>query len=236
MSQLVNYVDEAKISDKQERERVKAVFDKLSKTNKRSFWIYKRIVNVLFSVFALIVFAIPMLVVALCIFIDDPKGSPIYAQTRIGRHGKLFKIYKFRTMVVDADKRLEELKDLNEMKDGPTFKIKDDPRITRLGKILRKTSIDELPQLFNVLKGDMVVVGPRPPLPNEVEQYTEYDKIRLIVTPGITCIWQVQPQRNDITFDKWVEMDIDYILHRNIFLDTKIIVKTFFVMFRGEGR
>lgn len=236
MSQLVNYVDEAKISDKQERERVKSVFDKLSKTNKRSFWIYKRFVNVLFSVFALIVFAIPMLIVALCIFIDDPKGSPIYAQTRIGRHGKPFKIYKFRTMVVDADKRLEELKDLNEMKDGPTFKIKDDPRITRLGKILRKTSIDELPQLFNVLKGDMVVVGPRPPLPNEVEQYTEYDKIRLIVTPGITCIWQVQPQRNDITFDKWVEMDIDYILHRNIFLDAKIIVKTFFVMFRGEGR
>lgn len=233
---MANYIDEKSISDEQEKKKVREVLDELSKDDKRSFWIYKRTANIIFSVVALIITIIPMLLVALCIYIDDPKGSPIYTQTRVGRKGKPFKIYKFRTMVVNADQQLEELRALNEMKDGPCFKITDDPRITKIGRILRKTSIDELPQLLNVLKGDMVVVGPRPPLPSEVAQYTEYEKIRLLVTPGITCIWQTQPQRNEIPFDKWVEMDIDYILHRSIFLDAKIILKTILVVFKGDNR
>ena len=178
---------------------------------------------------------IPILLIALAIVIDDPHGNPFFKQIRIGRHGKTFYMYKFRTMFVDAEKRKQDLLEQNEM-EGPVFKIKDDPRITRLGKYLRKLSFDELPQLFNVLKGDMSLVGPRPPLPNEVEQYTDYDKLRLIVTPGITCDWQIAVNRNDIPFEKWVEMDLKYIENRTAFGDLKIIFKTPFAMLSGTGR
>ena len=130
---------------------------------------------------------------------------------------------------------VEDLKKYNEM-DGPVFKIKEDPRITKFGGFLRRTSLDELPQFFNVIKGDMAVIGPRPPIPREVEQYTEYQKLRLTVTPGITCLWQVQPNRNDLSFDEWVNLDIAYILNRTIWLDIQIMFKTAWVMFRGEGR
>ena len=176
-----------------------------------------------------------MALVAGAIYLDDPHGSPFYKQIRIGRHGEEFYMYKFRTMYVDADQRRAELMDQNEM-DGPVFKIKDDPRITRLGKILRKLSVDELPQMFNVLRGNMSLVGPRPPLPGEVEAYSDYHKLRLIVTPGITCDWQIADNRNDIPFDQWVEMDLNYIEHRTALGDLKIIFKTPLAMLSATGR
>ncbi|MBQ7542181.1 MAG: sugar transferase [Clostridia bacterium] len=195
----------------------------------------KRAFDIVVCSVLLAVAAIPMGLVALAIYIDDPHGSPFYKQIRIGRHGEEFYMYKFRTMYVDADKRRAELMDQNEM-DGPVFKIKDDPRITRLGKYLRKLSVDELPQLFNVLRGNMSLVGPRPPLPGEVEEYTDYHKLRLIVTPGITCDWQIADNRNDIPFDKWVEMDLNYIEHRTTWGDLKIIFRTPFAMLSATGR
>ena len=201
----------------------------------RSYWRKKRTFDAIMSTIILLIAAIPMALVALAIFIDDPHGSPFYKQIRIGRHGEKFMMYKFRTMRVDADKRKAELMDQNEM-DGPVFKIKDDPRITRLGKILRKLSIDELPQLFNVVRGNMSLVGPRPPLPEEVEQYSDYAKLRLIVTPGITCDWQIADNRNDIPFEEWIEMDLNYIEHRTTWGDLKIIFKTPFAMLSGTGR
>ena len=138
-------------------------------------------------------------------------------------------------MYVNADQMRDELMEQNEM-DGPVFKIKDDPRITRLGKVLRKLSVDELPQFFNVLSGHMSLVGPRPPLPGEVEAYTDYQKLRIIVTPGITCDWQIADNRNDIPFDKWVEMDLNYIENRTTLGDLKIIFKTPFAMLSATGR
>ena len=151
-----------------------------------------------------------MLIVAIVIVIDSPGAGPIFAQTRVGRDGKEFKFYKFRSMVPNADAMKDALMDQNEA-DGPAFKMKNDPRITRVGKFIRKTSIDELPQLFNVLKGEMSIVGPRPPVPREVALYDEYQMQRLLVTPGLTCYWQIQPHRNDLSFEKWLELDIQYI-------------------------
>ena len=201
----------------------------------RTYWKKKRAFDIVVCSGLLLVSAIPMALVAGAIYLDDPHGSPIYKQIRIGRHGEEFYMYKFRTMYVDADQRKAELMDQNEM-DGPVFKIKDDPRITRLGKILRKLSVDELPQMFNVLRGNMSLVGPRPPLPGEVKAYSDYQKLRLIVTPGITCDWQIADNRNDIPFDQWVEMDLNYIEHRTALGDLKIIFKTPFAMLSATGR
>ncbi len=200
-----------------------------------SYWRKKRAFDLVMTGIILLVAIVPMMFVALLIFLDDPHGSPFYKQIRVGRHGKEFYMYKFRTMYVDADARRAELESLNEM-DGPVFKIKDDPRITRLGKYLRKLSVDELPQFFNVLKGDMSLVGPRPALPGEVAEYTDYDRLRLLVTPGITCDWQIADNRNDIPFETWVEMDLNYIEHRTTLGDLKIIFKTPFAMLSGTGR
>ena len=176
-----------------------------------------------------------MIVIAIVIFIDDPSASPIYKQIRVGRHGKEFYMYKFRTMRASAEEDIDSLLDKNEM-NGPVFKMKNDPRITRVGKILRKLSLDELMQFFNVFKGDMTLVGPRPPLPREVENYTDYQKLRLLVTPGITCTWQIHKNRNDVPFEDWVEMDLDYIQHRTFWGDIKIMLKTPIVMISGTGR
>lgn len=185
----------------------------------------KRAQDIVFSLLALVVLSPLMLVIAIAIMIDDPKGGFIFRQIRCGKDGRMFHFYKFRSMCVDAEKKLDGLLDLNEM-EGPAFKIENDPRITRVGKFLRKTSLDELPQLINVLRGEMSIVGPRPPLPREVEQYTEYQKQRLSVKPGLTCYWQVQPHRNRISFEDWVELDLNYIKAQSYIVDWKIIIMT----------
>lgn len=173
------------------------------------------------------------ILIALMIKLDD--GGPIFfKQVRVGRHGRQFKLLKFRTMVIDAEAQQKNLMDLNEQ-DGPVFKIKNDPRITKIGKFLRKTSLDELPQFINVLLGDMSIVGPKPPIPSEVNQYERSLKRRLSINPGITCIWQVSG-RNNIPFDKWMEMDMEYIDNWSLKLDFIIILKTFKVLFAGDGQ
>lgn len=201
---------------------------------KKSYWVLRRGQDIFFSALVLLLLWPVMLIVALVIYLDDPHGSPVFSQIRCGRDGKLFKMYKFRSMYVDAEERLGEILDENEM-DGPAFKIKDDPRITRVGRFIRKVSLDELPQLWNILKGDMSIVGPRPALPREVELYTEPQKQRMYVTPGLTCYWQVQPRRNDITFDEWMELDLKYIQERSFWVDWKIIFQTIGAVIRKEG-
>lgn len=191
----------------------------------RIYWYVRRAQDIVLSLLALIVLAIPMLIVALVIWIDSPGASPFFTQKRVGRDGKTFDFIKFRSMVPRADKMLDSLLDKNEM-NGPVFKIKDDPRITRVGKFIRKTSIDELPQLINILRGDMSIVGPRPAIPREVEQYGDYEKQRLYVTPGLTCYWQIQPHRNDLSFEEWLELDLKYIQERSFLTDWKIIFGT----------
>lgn len=230
MAKAVNYINYDSVDEK-----TKASMDRLFKASRRSFWVRKRLFDVVASALALIVLLPFFLVISIVIFIDDPYASPIFCQTRIGRHGRPFKIFKFRTMVANAEQMKESLATSNEM-DGPVFKMKNDPRITRVGAFLRKTSIDELPQLLNVLRGDMSFVGPRPPLPQEVEQYNDYQKLRLVVTPGLTCIWQTENNRNEVMFDEWVEMDIDYIENRTMFRDIALIVRTVLVMLTREGR
>lgn len=208
--------------------------EKASDSNRRVYWFVKRIFDIIMSSVAILILSPVFLIVALAIYIDDPKGSPFFVQTRVGRHGKKFKFYKFRSMVSNAEELLEQLKEKNE-KDGPVFKMKDDPRITRVGKFIRKTSIDELPQLFNILKGDMSIVGPRPSLPKEVGQYNDYQAQRLFVTPGLTCYWQASKKRDEIPFDEWVDLDIKYILERSWLVDIKVIIKTFTAVFTGQG-
>lgn len=202
--------------------------------DRRHYWLRKRLMDVIASSLGLLVLSPLFLLISLLIVIDDPKGGPFFKQTRVGRHKKYFKMYKFRTMCVDAEAKKEALERMNE-KDGPVFKIARDPRITRIGHFLRSTSLDELPQLLNILKGQMTLVGPRPPLPQEVGNYTRYDEMRLSVTPGLTCVWQVQPQRDDIPFDKWVDMDLAYIGTRSLWLDIGLIIKTVFAVFRRHG-
>lgn len=204
-------------------------------TGKTSYIRGKRIFDCLCSLMGLILLWPLFLIIAIAIYIDDPHGSPFFLQCRIGKEERPFVMYKFRTMVDGAEAMKSDMKELNEM-DGPVFKIKNDPRITRVGNFLRKTSLDELPQLYNVLKGDMSFVGPRPPLPEEVECYTEYQKQRLQVLPGLTCTWQILPGRNDIEFTDWVKMDLEYIEQRCFWLDLKLILKTPLAMLHKEGR
>ena len=195
--------------------------------------ITKRLMDILLSLIA-IIFLMPIfIIVAIAIKIEDPKGKIIFTQERNGVYPTTFKMYKFRSMVHNAEELLEELNNQNELT-GPVFKMKEDPRITKVGKFIRKTSIDELPQLFNILKGDMSLVGPRPPIPREVEKYTEYQLQRLSVKPGLTCIWQVSG-RNSIDFEQWIELDLQYIRERSILLDIKLIFKTFFVLFGDKN-
>ena len=163
----------------------------------------------------------------------EDGGPAFYSQTRIGKNGKPFKMWKFRSMIVNADKMVEQLEDQNEI-EGAMFKIKDDPRITKIGHTIRKYSLDELPQLWNVLIGDMSLVGPRPPLPSEVEEYTDYDKQRLLVMPGCTGLWQVT-KRNEADFDEMVWLDIVYINHSGILEDLKLIIKTIGVVIHPNG-
>ncbi len=194
----------------------------------------KRCFDIVFSLLCIIVFTIPILFVMLLIVIDSPGASPIYTQYRVGKNGRVFKFYKLRSMVPEADHMLDSLLDQNEM-EGPAFKISNDPRITRVGRVIRKTCIDELPQLWNILKGDMSFVGPRPPLPREVEQYNDFQRNRLSVVPGLTCYWQIQPNRISLTFDKWLELDLKYIEERNVKTDLMIIFKTVGAVLNMEG-
>lgn len=190
---------------------------------RRGYEFAKRVFDVVSSLLALIVFSPLMGITALAIKLED-GGSPIFAQTRVGKDGKFFRMYKFRSMCEDAEKKLKELQDRNEA-DGLAFKMSNDPRVTRVGAFIRKTSIDELPQLFNIFKGNMSVVGPRPPLGYEVMQYDDYQMQRLSVKPGLTCYWQCSG-RSDVSFDEWMELDIKYIRERSFFKDIEIIFRT----------
>lgn len=201
------------------------------KAGRAYFWV-KHFFDVLLSATALIVLFPLMLLTAICIKAED--GGPVfYSQLRAGKGGKLFRFYKFRSMYVDADQKLDELRSRNES-DGPTFKINDDPRITKVGKLIRKSSIDELPQLFNIIRGHMSIVGPRPPLPHEVEKYTPEQRHRLDVKPGLTCYWQCSG-RSDLSFDKWMELDMKYIRERSLWTDFKIILMTVPAVLTGRG-
>ena len=202
--------------------------------NVKSNYLYiKRVIDFLGSLIGLIVLIPLFLVIVLLIKADDPKGPVFYKQIRVGKNGKEFYMYKFRSMYVDAESRLDELLSKNDV-GGAMFKMKNDPRVTKIGKFIRKTSLDEFPQLLNVLKGDMSLVGPRPPLPHEVEQYTAYDKQRLTVIPGCTGLWQISG-RNNVGFDKMVELDLQYIESISLMNDVKIIVKTVGVIFEGDA-
>ena len=192
----------------------------------------KRTADVIFSLIGIILL-IPIFIVVIAAIKIESKGSAIFVQDRIGYKGKKFKMYKFRSMVVDAEELKKSLMDQNEM-GGPMFKMKNDPRVTRVGKFIRKTSIDELPQLINVLKGEMSLVGPRPSLPKEVEQFSPWMLERLKVKPGITCYWQVMG-RNNIAFEEWMKLDVKYVHEMNYWLDIKLIFKTFFVLFGDES-
>lgn len=197
--------------------------------------IIKRFQDILLATVASVLLLPLMLLFMLIVYIDDPKGSPLFKQKRCGLNGKEFTLYKLRTMCVDAEDVLDDILQQNEMQ-GIAFKMKDDPRITKVGKFFRKSGLDELPQLWNIVKGDMSLVGPRPPLPREVEQYDDYYKQRLSVIPGLTCYWQIQDNRNSITFDEWVELDLKYIKERSFLTDWKIIFKTVGTVVKRQGQ
>ena len=200
----------------------------------RRYWVLRRAQDIVFSLLALILLAPLARLISLAIVLDSPGDGAIFRQRRVGRDGKPFWLYKFRTMCPDAEEQLNELLSQNQM-DGPVFKIKGDPRITRVGRFLRKTSLDELPQLLNVLRGDMSIVGPRPALPREVELYSDYQRQRLYVTPGLSCYWQIAPHRNEMSFDEWVALDLKYIQERSFWVDWKIIFLTVRAMLMKYG-
>ncbi|WP_028401700.1 sugar transferase [Ectobacillus panaciterrae] len=202
--------------------------------NERKLYLFiKRCIDFIGASCGLIILSILFILVALAIKMEDPKGPVFFKQKRVGKDGKEFDMYKFRSMVTDAEERLQELLKHNEVS-GAMFKMKHDPRVTRMGRFIRKTSIDELPQFINVLKGDMSLVGPRPPLPREVAQYTAYDMQRLLVTPGCTGLWQVSA-RNTVGFEGMVKLDLQYIQNRSLLFDIKLIFKTVFLLFGSKS-
>ncbi|WP_179858883.1 sugar transferase [Lactiplantibacillus plantarum] len=190
----------------------------------------KRVFDFVASLLGLIILSPLFLLIAIAIKVEDPKGAVFYSQTRLGRGEVPFKMYKFRSMVSNADELLEKLLKDNEI-DGAMFKMQDDPRVTKIGRFIRKYSIDELPQLLNVLQGSMSLVGPRPPLPREVEEYSDYDKQRLAVKPGCTGLWQATV-RNSVGFDEMVKLDLTYISKRSVAFDVYILFKTVVIMFK----
>lgn len=197
-----------------------------------SYRLEKRLLDIVVSLFGLILLSPVFLIVCLLIYNED-KGKVFFCQERNGLNNVVFKMYKFRSMIVDAPSMRAELGKFNEL-DGPAFKMKNDPRITRIGAFIRKTSIDELPQLFNVLKGEMSLVGPRPLPTYETAECNAYQLQRLLVKPGITCYWQISG-RNDISFDEWIEMDLRYIREANIWTDIKILFMTVSAVFSKRG-
>ncbi|MBO2725386.1 sugar transferase [Lactiplantibacillus plantarum] len=193
----------------------------------------KRVFDFVASLLGLIILSPLFLLIAIAIKVEDPKGAVFYSQTRLGRGEVPFKMYKFRSMVSNADELLEKLLKDNEI-DGAMFKMQDNPRVTKIGRFIRKYSIDELPQLLNVLQGSMSLVGPRPPLPREVEEYSDYDKQRLAVKPGCTGLWQATV-RNSVGFDEMVKLDLTYISKRSVAFDVYILFKTVVIMFKPNG-
>ncbi|MBD7916450.1 sugar transferase [Clostridium sp. Sa3CUN1] len=202
------------------------------KNTRLLYSISKRIIDILGAVVGLIILSPILIIVSILIKLES-KGPIIFSQKRVGLNGKEFNMYKFRSMVVNAEELKEKLAEKNEMS-GPMFKIKDDPRITKVGKFIRKTSIDEIPQLFNVLMGEMSLVGPRPSLPNEVREFEPWMLKRLDVKPGLTCYWQVMG-RNNIDFENWMKLDLQYVEDRSFLLDLKLIFKTLFVLFGDKN-
>ena len=199
----------------------------------RSPAVAKRTLDIVLSAMALVMLSPLLLLIAACIKIED-RGPVFFNQTRVGKYGRHFKMFKFRSMCVDAEQRLKELLARNQHLEGVTFKLKDDPRITRVGRILRKLSFDELPQFYNVLRGDMTLVGPRPPVPREVAKYTVSDHRRLAAHPGITCIWQISG-RAEIDFSGQVKLDVEYIERQSIWLDLQILAKTIPAVCSAKG-
>jgi len=198
----------------------------------QAYLVCKRIMDIVIAIIGLILSSPVIAILWVCIKLEDPKAPAFFRQERIGLGGKPFIMYKLRSMVANAEEILPKLLHHNEVS-GHMFKMKHDPRITRIGRFIRKTSLDELPQLWNVLKGDMSLVGPRPPLPREVAQYTDYHRRRLAVQPGCTGLWQVSG-RNHVGFEEMVELDLKYIRERNLLMDIKIMCKTLLVFF-GKG-
>ena len=203
-----------------------------NKQNLRVYEICKRTIDIIGAGLGLILLS-PIIAIVACAVKFTSKGPIFFSQKRVGKNGELFEMYKFRSMVVNAEELKEKLEEQNEMS-GPMFKIKDDPRVTKVGKFIRKTSIDELPQLWNILKGDMSLVGPRPSLPKEVEQFDNWMFKRLSVRPGLTCYWQVSG-RNNIDFEDWMKLDVKYVDERNFWIDIKLIFKTVFVLFGDKN-
>lgn len=204
----------------------------VSKKQNNIYEASKRVLDFVAALLGLILLSPVFLIVSILIKLES-EGEVIFSQTRIGLKGKKFKMYKFRSMVKNAEELKAKLAAQNEMS-GPMFKMKEDPRVTKVGKFIRKTSIDELPQLINVLKGEMSLVGPRPSLPKEVENFEPWMLQRLEVKPGLTCYWQVSG-RNNIDFEDWMKLDIQYVEDRNFLLDLKLIFKTFFVLFGDKN-
>lgn len=202
-------------------------------TEKPVYDVLKRIFDIMLSLLALVMLSPVFLVTAIAIKLED-GGDVIFTQTRVTRHGKIFRMYKFRSMCVNAEQMLEALLPQNEMT-GPVFKIKDDPRTTKVGRVIRRTSIDELPQLVNILKGEMTIIGPRPPLVREVEQYTEHQMHRLDVKTGLACYHECQGRSQIKDFNQWVEMDLQYIRERSLWTDFKVILKTLAVVLDRRG-
>lgn len=207
----------------------------LNKDKIRSRFIYhsmKRLFDIVAAACGIVILSPLMIIIAVLIKAED-HGPIFYKQVRVGKNGKTFKMYKFRSMFVNADKVLDKLKEQNNV-DGPMFKMKDDPRITKIGHLIRKHSLDELPQFLNVLKGDMSLVGPRPPLPTEVAEYSEYDKQRLYVIPGCTGLWQAT-KRNEVGFNGMIDLDLQYIKKSSLTYDFQLILKTIIIIFKPNS-
>ncbi|MBV7390637.1 sugar transferase [Enterococcus alishanensis] len=209
------------------------LLNRLLYKNRPIYGFFKRSMDIVGASIGLVLLSPLFIIIALLITHEDAKGSIFFVQKRVGKDGKVFWMYKFRSMCVDAESQLTALLDQNEIA-GKMFKMKKDPRITKIGRFIRKTSIDELPQLFNVLKGEMSLIGPRPPLENEVDDYSSQDAKRLLVKPGCSGLWQVSG-RNQLSFEEMVALDVRYIQTRNLIFDILIIVKTIWVMIKPNG-
>lgn len=226
-------VDTSNLSDKKLKKNDRILLDRKMIETRYVYFFIKRAIDILGSLVGLILFIPIFLIVAFLIKKEDKSGPVFFSQERVGKNGKIFKMYKFRSMSVDAEERLASLLEKNEI-EGAMFKMKNDPRVTKIGRYIRKNSIDELPQLWNVLRGEMSLVGPRPPLVREVNIYSEYDKQRLYVKPGCTGVWQVSG-RNHVGFEEMVNLDLKYISKMSFFYDLLIIFKTFYMIIKPNG-